>query len=121
MQKEANSLPAYAASDIVGKWSGCEFAVYANFELVEIYSSSVTVSENFSLSGSNKYGTILEWGPTYGAFYAERTSPADWVTIVILSLSKHFAGGLTVSRGQSGLYPVRESRRLRSAADPIME
>ena len=99
VQKGATSLPAsYAATDIVGAWSGFEVELNSNFDITDTYPSSAVVNSSYVISGSNKHGAFTGSFTAYGSVwgYYEGTVTASGVTnnvLQFLTPDKQFGGG----------------------------
>jgi hypothetical protein len=107
MQKGATSLPSYATSNAVGTWSGFEVVLDVNYDIVDTYYSTVTISTYPNFSGSNKNGTITgsftQFDSTYGGFWGDLTSPISGYVGVFMTPDKNFAGGYSCANG--GYWP----------------
>lgn len=113
LEKGASSLPTYANTDIIGSWSGYGIALDSYFDIVETWTSSGTVANDFSFSGSDSdggtfSGSFSTYFSSYGAYYGDfsNSEGASGSMRVFLSPDKSFVASWAADRsGGSATFP----------------
>lgn len=111
VQKGASSLPTFNTGDARGSWTGHGVTIDANYDLVDVFTSTANVDNSDTISGSDSLGSsfggaIENFSPSYGIYWGDyiESDTAYGVFEIFLSADKQFAATWACDTSDGGIF-----------------